>query len=55
MRVIKKNGDILEMTVAEYKELFNIPDTINSNWKSYPIYTDPSTYPDYKITCSTWN
>lgn len=55
MIVIKKNGDILEMTVAEYKELFNILDTINNNWESYPIYTDPPTDPNYKITCSTWN
>lgn len=54
MKIIKQNGDILEMTVAEYKELFNIPDTIN-NWRSYPIYTDPTTWPDYKITCSAWN
>lgn len=54
MKVIKKNGDILEMTVAEYKELFDMPSIIN-NWGSYPIYTDPVEHPDYKITCNTWN
>lgn len=38
MKIYKQNGDILELTVSEYKELFEIQPVIKINT---PRYTPP--------------
>jgi len=53
MKLIKKNGEILELTVQEYKELYNEVPPI-SNWTYTPIYTDPPKWGDNHVTAK-WN
>lgn len=45
MKIIKQNGDILDLTVQEYKELYGEVNSYNNNFYCPGYY--PDYYPDY--------
>ena len=49
MRIIKLNGDILELTVQEYKELYGETNSYNNNLYCPGYYPDNFKYPSYTI------
>ena len=49
MIIIKQNGDILELNVQEYKELYGEVNSYNNNFYCpgyYPYYPDYYKYPN---------
>ena len=49
MKIIKLNGDILELTVQEYKELYGETNFYNNNFYCPGYYPDDFKYPSYTI------
>ena len=49
MIIIKQNGDILELTVQEYKELYGEVNSYNNNLYCPGYYPDDFKYPSYTI------
>lgn len=49
MKIIKQNGDILDLTVQEYKELYGEVNSYNNNFYCPGYYPDDFKCPSYTI------